>query len=101
MKLFLVDIQPLLVKAWRVEFNPFSDVEIICCDILEVAENTIVSPANGHGIMDGGIDLAYSDFFGPYMQDNVFEAISHCPEGYLPVGSAKLVDTGHSRIPNL
>jgi O-acetyl-ADP-ribose deacetylase (regulator of RNase III) len=51
--------------------------------------------------MDGGFDRDLYSFFGPSIQSRVQEAISHRPEGCLPVGASVVVRTGHSRIPFL
>ena len=101
MTLHLVDVRPTLVRAWRKEFSTFADVEISCGDILELAEDTIVSPANSYGYMDGGIDLEYMRHFGLRIQSIVQEAISRRPEGLLPVGASILVMTGDAKIPRM
>ena len=64
MELWLVDINQELVEAWRNEFRGFDEVNLVCGNILRIAENTIVSPANSYGYMDGGIDLEYTYHFG-------------------------------------
>jgi O-acetyl-ADP-ribose deacetylase (regulator of RNase III) len=82
----------------------FAGIEEVVCtegDILAVAENALVSPANSYGFMDGGIDAAYSAFFGPQLQSTVQDAINRRPEGLLPVGASLAVRTGHPRIPFL
>jgi O-acetyl-ADP-ribose deacetylase (regulator of RNase III) len=66
-----------------------------------VARHALVSPANSYGFMDGGIDAAYSAFFGPRVQADVQEAINRRPEGYLPVGASLAIRTGHARVPFL
>lgn len=99
MQLWLVDHNPLLVEAWQKEFDGFSNVFICEADILSIAENTIVSPANSYGFMDGGIDQLYTGYFGYRPQAAIQEAIQKRPEGYLPVGAAVLVNTGDGRIP--
>jgi O-acetyl-ADP-ribose deacetylase (regulator of RNase III) len=99
--LHFVDTSGDLVRELR---RVFADVEDVVCadgDILAVARNAIVSPSNSYGFMDGGIDLAYADFFGPQLQIAVQEAILRRPEGYLPVGASLAVSTGHERIPYL
>lgn len=101
MKLFLVDVEPDLVASWKREFISFPEVEIFCDDILAIAHNAIVSPANSYGFMDGGIDQLYLDYFGLQIQKLVQDAISHRREGYLPVGASVVVKTGNSKIPYL
>ncbi len=99
MNLCLVDLDAELVAAWRVAFAPFSEVSIRQADLLEVASNCVVSPSNGYGFMDGGIDAAYRAHFGRRIERIVRDAISRRPEGHLPVGASLVVRTGHERIP--
>lgn len=99
MELWLVDINPELVNAWQKEFADCENVYVECDDILKLAEDTIVSPANSYGRMDGGIDLEYTEYFGLTPQDEIQKLIALRPEGYLPVGAAVLVKTGHKKIP--
>jgi len=101
MELWLVDINRHLVKAWEKEFLGIPDVHILCADIIGIAENTIVSPANGFGLMDGGIDQIYTEYFGDTPQKAIQKIIASRPEGFLPVGTAILVETGNNRIPYL
>jgi O-acetyl-ADP-ribose deacetylase (regulator of RNase III) len=96
-----VDNSGDLVDELRRVFAGVDDVACSDGDILTVARNAIVSPANSYGFMDGGIDAAYSAFFGPPVQIAVQEAINRRPEGYLPVGASLAVRTGHERIPFL
>src|SRR4051812_35149288 len=66
--LHFVDTSGDLVDELR---RVFAGVEEVVCsdeDILAVARNAIVSAANSYGFMDGGIDAAYSAFFGPRVQ---------------------------------
>lgn len=100
MHLFLVDINPDMTTAWERSFKDLPGVEIILSDILAVAENTIVSPANSYGLIDGGIDGLYKDYFGDILQRNILNVIlKNYPDGLLPVGSAILVETGNNKIP--
>jgi hypothetical protein len=60
----------------------------------------LISPAN-KWIMNGGIDLAYRNFFGIEIERTVQTRIKEVAGNYLPVGQAILVKTGHDRIPHL
>ena len=88
-----------MVTAWTEAFADFPEITIRHADILDVAHNTIVSPANSSGFMDGGVDAAYLNFFGPTIQTKVRDSILLRPEGHLPVGASLVVETGHNRIP--
>jgi O-acetyl-ADP-ribose deacetylase (regulator of RNase III) len=101
MRLHLIDTDAGVVAALRDAFRSFPEVEIALGNILTVARNTVVSPANSYGFMDCGIDRAYLDFFGPAIQARVQEALAQRPEGYLPVGASLVIRTGHVRIPYL
>lgn len=98
MKLHFVDTDRAVVTALRVAFGSVAGVECLDGDILAVARNTIVSPANSYGHMDGGIDAAYLAFFGWHVQARIREAILRRPEGHLPVGAGLAISTGHARI---
>jgi O-acetyl-ADP-ribose deacetylase (regulator of RNase III) len=101
LQLHLVDHNPVLVAAWRECFRSFPEVAIRQGDLLAVAENAVVSPANSFGFLDGGIDRAYLAFFGLHIQERVQQASAARPEGHLPVGASIVVRTGHGRIPFL
>jgi len=100
-ELWLVDQNADLVAAWDQAFDGLEEVFVRRGDILALAEDAIVSPANSYGIMDGGIDLAYLNRFGPKIQSRLFREIGRRSEGLLPVGAAVVVETGDSRIPLL
>jgi len=99
MKLHLVDTMPEMVTAWDRVFFDTPDVEIHHGNILDFAEDTIVSPANSYGYMDGGIDKVYRDHFGIKIEQTVQNAIIKTGESYLPVGSSLIVRTGNSKVP--
>lgn len=99
MNLHLIDTNPDVVSAWRTVFAPHSEIDIQQTSIINVASDAVVSPANSHGFMDGGIDLIYLSYFGQELQDRVRTRISQRPEQLLPVGAAELIDTRHEKIP--
>ncbi len=101
MNLHLVDFNGHVVNAWAEAFSAFPEVTIQQGDLLAVAKNSVVSPANSYGFMDGGIDAAYRTFFGPQIERKVQEAVTRRPEGHLPVGASLVVPTGHQRVPFL
>ena len=99
MELWLVDKNSDLVAAWTESFADFANVFIIKGDILAHAQCSLVSPANSYGFMDGGIDRKYLEFFGSIIEENLRKAIKRRPEGYIPVGSAEIIQTSNKRIP--
>jgi O-acetyl-ADP-ribose deacetylase (regulator of RNase III) len=100
-QLVLVDQDPVVARALHDAFAGHPEVAVHCGDLLALAENTAVSPANGQGFMDGGIDRAYTAFFGMRIERDVQDAIGRRAEGCLPLGAALLVPTHHPRIPYL
>lgn len=68
MRLVLAAVEPPLADAWERFCGDLEFVSIHEGDILEVACEAVVSPANSFGFMDGGIDAQYLDFFGPKIQ---------------------------------
>jgi O-acetyl-ADP-ribose deacetylase (regulator of RNase III) len=101
LRLHLIDLNGQLVDAWQKAFAPFPEVGIQQRNLFSVAENCVVSPANSFGFMDGGIDAAYREFFGPQIESAVRHIITTRPEGHLPVGASLVVRTGHVRVPYL
>jgi O-acetyl-ADP-ribose deacetylase (regulator of RNase III) len=101
MRLYLVDADAAVASALREAFRPFPEVTVEQADLLAVAHNTVVSPANAAGFMDGGLDAALRRFFGPQVEERAREAIGRRPEGHLPVGASLVVRTGNARVPFL
>lgn len=98
MRLHLRDKNPAVVAAWREVFAGVDAVTISEGDILELEGHAIVSPANSFGWMDGGIDLAYRDFFGVRIEQAVQHHLAKYYDGELPVGHAIWVPTNDTRI---
>lgn len=101
MQLYLIDQSPEVVDALRNAFADYPEVSIEQGDLLATATDTVVSPANSLGVMDGGLDNYYLQFFGLALQSRVQELLARLSEGSLPVGMALLVATGDARIRNL
>jgi O-acetyl-ADP-ribose deacetylase (regulator of RNase III) len=98
LRIFLRDISEPLTDAWRAVFGGCSDIEVSCGSILDLRADAIVSPANSFGFMDGGIDLAYSRYFGWELQKRLQEVIRKRYYGELPVGNAVIVETKRKEI---
>lgn len=84
--IYLRDTNPNLVECWKHYFKEDLNVSISQGDIFDIEANAIVSPANGFGRMDGGIDAVYIKKFGVQLEEQVKALIA--PMGELPVGSA-------------
>lgn len=91
-----------VVEAWREAFAGAESVEISEGDIfLGPRADAIVSPSNSFGYMEGGIDGAYSRYFGNELADRLRVVIRAAWDGELPVGCAAIVETGHPDNPFL
>ncbi len=75
--------------AWR--HRPYRD-------LLALSADAAVSPANSFGMMDGGIDLAYSRKWGWGVQAHLQALIAATPMRELLVGEALIVPTGDPAI---
>ncbi|MDR2410169.1 MAG: macro domain-containing protein [Bacteroidales bacterium] len=97
-KIFLRDLSKEVTDAWNIAFDGYPDIEISCGNIFDLKADSIVSPANSFGFMDGGIDLAYSRYFGWDLQKKLQEIIRDEYFGELPVGNAVIVETKNKEI---
>jgi O-acetyl-ADP-ribose deacetylase (regulator of RNase III) len=100
-EIHLCTLDSAMARAWSSHFGSQPNVWIHEGDILANKADAILSPANSFGFMDGGIDLAYSHFFGWDLQDRLQETLRREHAGELPVGGAVIVPTHHASIPFL
>ncbi len=108
MRIILCAFQPELQTAWddaaRASCGLFPrkhSLETTTGDITALTADAVVSPANSAGCMRGGVDLAYTRFFGEQLEKNLQSRIRALPGNTLPVGRALVVPTGNGRIPHL
>ncbi|MFC4310523.1 macro domain-containing protein [Steroidobacter flavus] len=101
MDIHLCALDPTMAQAWARQFGSQPGVAIHVGNILRRKADAILSPANSFGFMDGGIDLAYSEFFGWDLQDRLQETLRREHAGELPVGNAVVIPTQHADIPYL
>ena len=99
MKVVLADLRGDLLQAWQKVGSDKHYVTTHHGSIFEVECDALVSPANSFGFMDGGIDMAISEFFGWQVQERLQELIRTKHHGELLVGTAEIVATDHVRIP--
>jgi len=97
----LRDLNPHVVQSWANVFSDCQDVTVTHGNILEIEADAIISPANSFGFMDGGIDQAYTDYFGWQLQEHLQEIIRREHHGELLIGQAALIPTHHRQIPFL
>ncbi|MEM7657348.1 MAG: macro domain-containing protein [Bacteroidota bacterium] len=99
-ELWLVDPNIALVHAWKKAFAAFPEITILEGKFEEVEMfDCMVSAANSFGLMDGGVDLAISNFFGWDLQQQVQQRIIAEYWGEQPVGTSMIVETGHPNHP--
>ena len=101
-KLLLADPKAELCDAWAAAFEEYPEVEIFNGRFEQVpAFDCMVSAANSFGLMDGGVDLAITNYFGATLQARVQQVILKRYNGEQPVGSSFIVETGHPAHPFL
>ena len=101
MKIILSDINPAIAGAYEKFCGDLKIVEVNEGSILDLSCDAVVSPANSYGFMDGGIDMAYSQFFGWGVQERLQYKILNRHHGELLVGQAEIVETNDQQIPFL
>jgi O-acetyl-ADP-ribose deacetylase (regulator of RNase III) len=97
-KIFLRDINIEIVNAWESVFWGYNNVKISHGNILDLAADAIISPANSFGFMDGGVDLAYSEYFGWGLEKKLQNQIKNKFYGEIPVGAATILKTDDDKI---
>ena len=102
MKVYLLDRNKRISDIWKIYFRDEQDVEVVCCGFKKFMENynveCIVSPANSYGIMDGGYDLAITEYFGEELMKKVQKYIIRNYYGEQPVGTSFIIETGVKNI---
>lgn len=95
-KVYLVEINPTIVKAWQRMFHNNPEVEIIHDSILHQQVDAWVTPTNAMGSMNGGLDMVIKNHLGSIVEQRVKKEIQRNFGSQLPVGSATCVPTGAS-----
>ena len=102
LQLILVDPNPELCEQFRLYFRDFDSTSVVC-DVFESLPeyDCMVSAANSFGLMDGGVDLAITKFFGTELMDRVQQYILTNFRGEQPVGTSFIISTDSDRHPFL
>lgn len=95
------DLRTDMQVEMRNAFQDIDKVHDVAWSFYGLAADAIVSPANSFGFMDGGVDLAYSEYFGWQVEHRVREEIKKLPFNELLIGQALVVDTDHLHVPKL
>ena len=108
MNLIIFDInKEFIQEAKRLEKYGIKVVEMDVNNLINSYQiDTLVSPANSFGYMNGGIDKVYSDIFSGIqqtVQNKIKEVgvMSNMGKYAIPVGSAITVQTNYSKCPYL
>ena len=71
-ELILVDPNEALCREWELAFAKRPGVSVVCGRFEALPEfDCMVSAANSFGLMDGGVDLAITRFFGVQLMERV------------------------------
>lgn len=97
MKIYIVTNDYNDYSSVKEVFKPIKSVEVVLSDFVLFMEGhpeveTIVSPANCYGMMDGGYDAAISDYLGWSFQNKVQQYIIDNYYGEQIVGTSFIID---------
>ena len=98
MKIILTSVEKNLFEAWT-KWCKFDFVDIFNGSIFENKTDAVISPSNGFGFCDGGIDAVYMKHFGEHVESRLQGIIKEDYDGELLVGQAVLVKTKNTDIP--
>ncbi len=98
LRISLGDMKPEIAIALATAFAGADQVEVVEGNLLDLACDAIVSPANSFGDMGGGIDKAIDDFHRGAAQRALTNAIAEQFFGELPVGAALVVKLPGRRL---
>jgi O-acetyl-ADP-ribose deacetylase (regulator of RNase III) len=97
--MILCDRSPEMVRAWKQYFSDESGVQVVNQNIVTLAADALVVPANAFGFTDGGVDLAISkEVFDWRLQDTLRGLIDRDYGGELLVGQALILPTSSARL---
>jgi O-acetyl-ADP-ribose deacetylase (regulator of RNase III) len=99
LRLSLGDVNSATARALAEAFAGIDSVEVVEGNLLDLACDAIVSPANSFGDMSGGIDKAIDDFHHGEAQRRITAAIAEQFFGELPVGAAVVIELPARRFP--
>lgn len=98
-KYILLATDEYIAECFEKFFKEFDNVTVHR-GFFEQLENVdcLVSPANSFGLMDGGMDLAITNYFGDQLQKRVQRYIINEFYGEQPVGTSFVIETKHNKI---
>ncbi|MDY6393175.1 MAG: macro domain-containing protein [Bacilli bacterium] len=96
LNIYLLDHNHEMVQAWKERFYGHEEISAQEGSFARFMDSfdvdCVVSPGNAFGQMDGGYDLAITDYFGASLQKAVQRKIAAEFYGEQPVGSSVIVD---------
>lgn len=101
MKIYFVEKNPTKLEKLKLYFKDESNIKYISSDFIEFMKSNkvdcVVSPANAFGLMDGGFDLAITNYYGEELQKKVQKYIIDNYYGEQPVGTSFIIETGKDK----
>lgn len=101
-KIYLLDISRKMTEAWKKKFKDHPEITIVCDDFKHFMDThnieCVVSPANSYGFMDGGYDLAITNYFGDALQKSVQRYIRYHLYGEQPIATSILFDIPNTKM---
>lgn len=94
----LISTTNILYRAFHKEFSEVKNVKIAMGCIFEEGCDTIVSPANSFGFMDGGLDLQISENLGWDIQEKLQKKIKGSPLKELLIGESIVIEAQNETI---
>ncbi len=102
MQIILVDPIPDLCQSWQEEFYEIDAATIVNDRFENLPKyDCMVSAGNSFGLMDGGVDLAITRYFGVELMDRVQAHIIDNYRGEQSVGTSFIIETFHPKHPFL
>ena len=98
MKIYFVERNLNKLEKLKLYFKDESNIEFVNENFIDFMQNNkvdcVVSPANSFGLMDGGFDLAITNYYGDQLQKRVQKYIIENYYGEQPVGTSFIIDAG-------
>lgn len=89
----VIDLDSFVVSAYANAFSSHKNFKFKVDHIFANGPGTLVSPANSYGIMDGGIDKDYLEYFGIPISLRIEDYIENFHAGKLEIGDSQIVPT--------
>ena len=102
MQIYLLDRSGRMTVCWERAFRGVPNVTVVCKEFDRFMYGNkvecVVSPANAYGFMDGGYDLAITQYFGEMLQISAQKYITQHYYGEQPVGTGFIIPIPNSDV---